>query len=178
MADPILMVRNRVLGFIQDANELLAKHETSMSRVISVDETRKKLSDLSLQQDELFCQALLCIKRDLYRPAHVLAWAAFIDFLETKLASDNLVRVKAERPKWTNCKSIEDLRENVSEYQLIEVARDLGLLRKSEMKTIHGLLSKRNECAHPSGYRPGLNESLGFVSELLSRIGQLKDRTL
>jgi hypothetical protein len=59
--------------------------------------------------------------------------------------------------------TVEDLRENIVEHQLLEAARDLGLLSKAATKALLGLLSKRNECAHPSGYSPSLNKSLGYV---------------
>jgi hypothetical protein len=58
----------------------------------------------------------------------------------------------------------------------LEAARDLGLLSKAASKALLGLLSKRNECAHPSGYSPSLNESLGYVSEILGRIEALQGK--
>jgi hypothetical protein len=63
-------------------------------------------------------------------------------------------------------------------FQLIEAARDLGLCTRTEMKALHGLLNKRNECAHPSDYFPLVNETLGYVAEVLQRIGQLQLRRL
>jgi hypothetical protein len=66
----------------------------------------------------------------------------------------------------------------VVEFQLIEAARDLGLCTKTEAKALHGLLNKRNECAHPSNYFPSLNESLGYASEILQRVGQMQPKTL
>jgi hypothetical protein len=36
-----------------------------------------------------------------------------------------------------------------------------------------GLLARRHECAHPSSYTPNLNQSLGYVSELLERAGKM-----
>jgi hypothetical protein len=107
-----------------------------------------------------------------------MAWAAFVDFLEQKLASDGLVKVKYQRQDWAKYSSIEEIREYASEYDLIKVARDVGLLSKGEMKTFHGLLSTRNECAHPSSYNPGLNESIGYVAQLLNRIEQLQGKSL
>jgi hypothetical protein len=133
---------------------------------------------LSLQQDELLQQALACTERGIFRAAHVMAWAGFMDFLEQKLSSDGLVKVKSVRTAWSKYSTIEEIRENIPEFQLIEAARDVGLLSKTEAKTLLGLLSKRNECAHPSGYKPGLNESLGYISELLNRIEQLYAKSL
>lgn len=166
-------LKTKVSAFEWEAHEVLAKHESAKSRVITVDHTRKRLATLSLQQNELFQQALMCIEHGILRAAHVMAWASFMDFLEHKLASDGLVKLRQVRPGLSKYRSIEEIRENVPEFQLIEAARDAGLLSKSETKTLLGLLSKRNECAHPSSYRPTLNESLGYVSELLNRIEQL-----
>jgi hypothetical protein len=73
---------------------------------------------------------------------------------------------------------MDDLRENVAEFQLVEAAKELKLTSKAAMKALHGLLSKRNECAHPSTYAPDLNETLGYVSELLNRAGELSGKSL
>lgn len=170
--------RRKAHTFEDEAHQILSKHESSQSRIVSLDQTRSRLKVLSLQQDELFQQALACTERGIFRAAHVMAWAGFMDFLEQKLASDGLVKVKSVRTGWSRYGTIEEIRENVPEFQLIEASRDVGLLSKSEAKTLLGLLSKRNECAHPSGYKPGLNESLGYVSELLNRIEQLYAKSL
>ncbi len=170
--------KERGVAFEKEAHQILSRHESSKSRVISLDQTRKQLVGLSLQQDELFLQALACIEGGIYRAAHVMGWAAFMDFLEQKLASDGLVKVKSVRPAWIKYATIDEIRENFPEYQLIEAARDVKLLSKSETKTILGLLSKRNECAHPSNYRTDLNEALGYVAELLKRIEHLNNKSL
>ena len=176
--DIVVDLHERAERFRLEAHQILATYETSPSRVMSLDKTRKQLAGLSLRQDDLFRESLRCIELGSHRAAHVMAWAAFIDFLEEKLASDGLVKVKAAKPNWACFPTIEDLRESVPEYQLIEVAREVGLVSKSVMKTLQGHLAKRNECAHPSSYDPGLNESLGYVSELLSRISHLQPKSL
>ena len=156
---------------------ILAVHETAPSRIVLLEDTYKRLGTLSLRQDELVRQALRCIENELFRAAHVMAWAGFMDFVEEKLSSDGLKKLHALRPAW-KASSVEELRESVVEYQLIEAARDLGLCTKTEGKALHGLLNKRNECAHPSNYFPSLNESLGYVSEVLQRIGQMQPKTV
>jgi hypothetical protein len=172
IAELARMYGRKARTFEDEAHQILSKHESAQSRIVTLDQTRIRLLVLSLDQDELFQQALACIERGIFRAAHVMAWAGFIDFLGGKLSSD-LVKVMAVRPGWGKYRTIEEIRENVPESQLVEAARDVALLSKSETKTLLGLLSKRNECAHPSSYRPGLNESLGYVSELLNRIEQL-----
>jgi hypothetical protein len=168
----------RVSRFERAAHELLAQHENAPSRVISLAETRKQVAILSLKQTELVEESLRALEHALYRPAIVMAWAAFMDFLQDKLATDGLARVRASRPNWSNCTTLSELRENVTEYNMLQVARELKLLSKAEYKALQGLLSKRNECAHPSGYRPGLNEALGYVSELLNRIPTINQRVI
>jgi hypothetical protein len=164
-------------AFEKEAHAILATHEASTSRVIVLSESYEKLTKLSLKQDELFRQALRCVEHALYRAAHVLAWAGFMDFLEEKLASDGLVKLRAKYTAWS-VSSIEELREAVVEFQLIEAAKKLGLCTKTEMKALHGMLNKRNECAHPSDFYPDMNGSLGYISELLLRVKTLQGKTL
>ncbi len=167
-----------VREFERQAHALLAIHESSSkSRVVVLDDTYRSLGVLNLRQDDLMRQALRCIEAGLYRAAHVMAWAAFMDFLEEKFQSDGLVRLRAARTAWKG-KNIEEMREYVNEFQLIEATLDLGLSTKNEVKALHGLLNKRNECAHPSNYYPQLNETLGYVSEVLQRIKTLQPKTL
>ena len=168
---------SKARSFEQEAHAILAVHEASTSRIVLLEDTYSQLSGLSLRQDELIRQGLRCIENGLFRAAHVMAWAGFMDFMEEKLASDGLKKLRQARPKW-NVKTMDELRERVPEYQLIEVCQDVGLCSKNETKALLGLLNKRNECAHPSNYFPSLNESLGYISELLQRIDLLKGRQL
>lgn len=163
--------------FEREAHSILAVHEGSRSRVVSLRDTFKRIDKLSIKQADLLKQAIRCAEHELYRAAHVMAWAALMDLLEEKLASDGLVRLAQIHAKWP-CESLEELRENIGEFQLIQAARELGLLGKNEMKALHGLLNKRNECAHPSDFFPDLNETLGFVAEVIRRTTTLMQRTL
>jgi hypothetical protein len=167
----------KVKGFEREAHALLAMHEASGSRVVILEESYEKLTKLTLKQDELFRQALRCVEHKLFRAAHVLAWAGFMDLLEEKLASDGLVKLREAKTAW-KAGSVEELRENVVEYQLIEAAKDLGLCTKTEMKALHGMLNKRNECAHPNDFFPDMNITLGYISELLTRVATLQTKTL
>jgi hypothetical protein len=164
-------------AFAAEAHTLLGKHESSPSRVVLLEDSYKKLTALTLKQDDLMRQALRCMESELYRAAHVMAWAGFMDFLEEKLGSDGFVKLHAARPHWTFT-TAEELRETIVEHQIVEATMPVGLCVKSQMKALLGLLNKRNECAHPSDFYPGLNESLGYFSELLKRIETLRKKTL
>ncbi len=163
--------------FERQAHALLAIHESSRSRVVVLEDTYNKLGALNLRQDDLMKQALRCVEVGLYRAAHVMAWAAFMDFFEDKLQSDGLAKVRAARPLWKG-RDITEMREYVPEGQFIEVSQYVGLCTKNETKALNGLLNRRNECGHPSNYYPQLNETLGYISELLQRIAILQPKTL
>jgi hypothetical protein len=94
--DPVEEWQRRAEAFASVAHELFAKHETSgASRVISLTQTRKDLAALSLLQESLLSDALRCVQFGLHRAAHVMAWAAFMDLLEERMASDGLVALHA-----------------------------------------------------------------------------------
>ena len=111
-------------AFESEAHHVLAGHETSSSRSIELEETYRKLGGLSLTQDELFRQALRCLEERLYRAAHVMAWAGFIDLVTQTMIEDHRDQLRRARPEW-KFSDVEDLRENYAEYQLLDAARDL-----------------------------------------------------
>lgn len=167
----------KALAFRQEAHKILGVHEESLSRVVLLKKTYEDLGKLSIQQDDLFRQALRCCEKELHRAAHVMAWAAFMDFLEEKLSSDNFKKVRIACPNW-KFGSVEELREKIAEYQIIESTKKVGLCGKNQTNALLGLLNKRNECAHPSNFYPGLNETLGYISEIFQRIKTIQPKKL
>jgi hypothetical protein len=167
----------RAAAFERESHHLLAGYESSTSRVIELSQTYRDVQTLNVRQADMLKQALRCAEHGLFRAAHVMAWAAFMDFLEEKLESDGLVRLKAERPKWRGS-DIREMAEYVPERQLVEVTQQLRLCTKNQAQALVGLLQRRNECAHPSDYYPGLNETLGYISELMQRLATLADKDL
>jgi hypothetical protein len=165
----------RVRAFESEAHRILAKHEAAVYRVITIEDTYSTLTGLSLHQDALFREALRCVENQLFKAAHVMAWACFMDYLEDKMITEYLTDIKAFRPKWS-INSKEELRERATEHELIIVCREIKLLSKSERNAFLGLLNTRNECAHPSNYSPTFNETLGFISQLLNRINTLQQK--
>lgn len=156
-----------------EAGTILSSVESSKARRFTLEVSYKRLDSLSLKQDDLFRQSFRCIEHELYRAAHVIAWAAFMDFLHVYLASGWLAAVQSARPKW-KVKQAEDLR-NWSDHQVIETCTEVKMVSKTVMKGLHGLLNKRNECAHPEDYYPGLNDTLGYMDELFKRIEHIQN---
>lgn len=165
----------RARDFEHEAHQILSIHETAPSRVIVLEQTYNRLKGLTLAQDDLFRQALRCVEYQLYRAAHVMSWAACMDFYVHKLGSDGFVKLKSVRPKWT-VSSAEQLSEAYAEFQLIEAGTSVGLWTAKEERLLIAQLTKRNKCAHPSNFYPDLNMTLGYVSELIDWIEKLQKR--
>jgi hypothetical protein len=178
LIDPdVAPVLARAQAFRDEAHLILGRHEAAPSRVIILKATYEKLGKLSLSQDDMLRQALRCSEQGLYRAAHVMAWAAFVDFLFEKLNSDGLVKLRAGRPRWVG-KDIFEMAEWYPDHQFIDAARDIGFATKNEAKQMISLLDRRNECAHPTAYYPDLNMTLGYVSQLLQLIASLQPRPI
>ncbi|MEM1087136.1 MAG: hypothetical protein AAGH90_05355 [Pseudomonadota bacterium] len=176
MSNDLLVWRGKVASFVSDAHRIIGDydHPTS-SRVYTVDALNKSLRGLSLKQVDLMRQSLRCIEHGIFRAAHVMCWAATADFLQELCAADGFVRILAVRSKWT-LTDIESLRETCTEYALIEAMKAADIITKSDMKGLHGLLNRRNECAHPSDVFPDFNQSLGYVGENIARMKSVQKK--
>ena len=172
----IEVILDRVQALRSRCRTILSMVETSPDRMLTLEQSYRRIEGLSVKQHGLFQQAMRCLENGIYRAAYVMAWAAFVDFLHEKLAEDGLARLRETRPNW-KLKVVEDIRQQ-SDYQVIDAANKAGFLSSAERKALHRLLNARNECAHPEDFNPGLNESLGFISELISRVEMLLMRKI
>ena len=174
-AEPIRVWADRLARLQTESNAIFSQIETSKTRKITLDQSYENLRNLSLKEDELFRQALRCVELGVYRGAHILAWCGFFNMIVRLLESDGFRKLKIERPKWS-FSNAEELGESVTEHQIIEALKPLSITGKADQKALIGLLSRRNECAHPTGYFPDINQTLGYVSELFQRIEKLQLR--
>lgn len=156
-----------------ELSKLLAKRERSTHRVMTLTESYDKLIKLNLKQDKLFREALQCAEHGLYRSAHVTSFAALMDFVHEWIAGDatRLSVIQTNYPKW-NIKHAEDFRDQ-KDFTLFDVLKAQGLISNATMKALQGLLAKRNECAHPGNYEPSINDTLGYLDEMMKRIEAL-----
>lgn len=171
--DEIANWAERLSSLHADALGLFATVESSKTRKFSLDKSYDALSQMSLKEDELFRQALRCVELEVYRGAHILAWCGFFNCIIRLLESDGYVALKAARPNW-KFENTEELGENYSEHQIIEALKPMKITGKADQKALIGLLSRRNECAHPTEYFPDLNQTLGYISELFQRISKIQ----
>jgi len=172
----ILHFQQKIIDFHQDAHKILSTHEgANKSRVVSLLDSYRKLNILSIKQKALFEESLGCAESGHFRSAIIIAWVGFISFLLDKVDVYGLYHFASQGASWTH-KTTEELSENHNDYQIIEKLKVIGFCSKNEMKAYQSLLSRRNECAHPSSHTPDGNMALGYISEIFSRIEQLQKR--
>lgn len=164
-----------VEAFRTEAETILGFSENSIHRTAELSASYSKIDRLTIEQADMLRQALRCVELGVFRAAHVLSWATLADFLQRMAEKDGFSILNSKYPNWS-IKSIDDLRDNIGEYNLIEGMFNSKMITKSEKKALHALLNKRNECAHPTDYFPDLNQSLGYVSECISRLTALSEK--
>jgi hypothetical protein len=173
--DPVSFWAERLGRFHSEAVGVLAFVESSSVRRLSLDKSYQQLKSLNLQEDELFRQSLRCVELQVYRAAHVMAWCGFFDCVLRLFESDEFATLKSVRANW-NFENREELTESYSEHQIIEALKPAAIIGKADQKALIGLLSRRNECAHPTTYFPDLNQTLGYISELFMRLEKLENK--
>lgn len=87
-----------VEAFRKDAEEILGFSESSIHRTALLTESYKKIDNLSVIQADMLRQALRCVEVGVFRAAHVLAWAALTDFLQSMADYDGYAALNAKYP--------------------------------------------------------------------------------
>ena len=151
-----------------ECHKILSSFETTISRVIQLNDLIKKLKSLPVDISSYFIEALGCLERDYKRAAVVLSWAGFFQVFLEKLFVKYESDIKLVRPKW-RFNDLDELKENYPEAQILDVAKVVKFINKSELKIIQGQLAFRNQCAHPTFFQPSRNNSIGFVDTMISQ---------
>lgn len=150
------------------ANEILAAHELSPSRIIHLEDLLKRLSGEPVDVQVYFKEAIKCLELELYRPAIVMSWAGFFHCFMEAFFQKHEQKIRDKRGNWS-FHDVSELKEATSESQLIETAKIIRFINKADARVLDGYLSKRNQCAHPTLYKPNMNEAIGYVDVMISR---------
>ncbi|MYD27591.1 MAG: hypothetical protein F4X03_01540 [Dehalococcoidia bacterium] len=153
-------------------SQVLSEVDTARTRIVTIESLYGQMRGLTQDQKAFLEMAIKAIKCEINRAAIILAWAALIERVQQIHDDDRYKAVKEVRPKW-KVESLEDVRESVSEYQLIEATKESKFISKNQMKTLHGLLNTRNMAAHPGPFNDSFNKTLGYVEDVLSELNDL-----
>lgn len=178
MNDYILTI-NKVKYAEKEAHRILSKHnQLYKSRVISLDDLSRQLDVLPIDVKDYFSEATKCLENGFSRASIIMAWAGFFYVFSSRLYELKENSIREKRVKW-KFETFEEFRENNSEAQIIDVAKEVRFINKADLKVYQGYLSIRNKCAHPTLYQPKLNLAIGYIDELLTlTIGYFNDKSL
>jgi hypothetical protein len=158
----------RVRAFEVEVHRLFSKHEDSSSRIIELRHLAKKLRGLPIDVNSYFSEAVECLERGLLRSATVMAWAGFFSVFMDALYKKHEVDIRNARNKWSFA-DVSELKETQSESALLQVAKAVSFIKQHELRKYDGQLSTRNQCAHPTLYKPSPNEAIGFVDLMIGQ---------
>lgn len=150
------------------AHEVLSQHELSSSRIIHLEALSKRLSGAPVDVQNYFKEAITCLEQGLYRAAIVMAWAGHFNVFFEALYQKHEAEIRNARPRWS-FKDLGELKESHAEAHLLEVAKVVQFIKRAELRIMDGQLSVRNQCAHPTMYRPSHNSAIGYVDEMITQ---------
>lgn len=148
------------------AHQALSLHESAASRVVLLENLSKSLSGAPVDVQDYFREAICCLENELFRPAVIMAWAGCFHLLSEYLFSKHEGEIRSLRPKWV-FKDLGELKESTAESHILIVAKDVKFITKAQLRILDGQLSERNQCAHPTLYRPSMNSAIGYVDVMI-----------
>lgn len=151
----------------KEAHDVLSTHEVSRSRIIFLEGLLREISSLPVDVESYFKESIKCLEVGCIRAGMVLSWSGFFEILAERLYSDKESELRSKRTRWT-FKDLSELKEQYPESQILDVCKEVGLVKKSQLKVLQGHLATRNQCAHPTVYSPSLNAGIGYVDELIA----------
>jgi hypothetical protein len=107
-----------------------------------------------------------CLEFGLFRAAIVLSWSGFFYVLLESNYLKSEAAIRQARPKW-KFSDMEELKTSYPESQILDALKAAKLVGRAEIRVFQGQLSVRNQCAHPTLFRPSLNSALGFVDNMI-----------
>jgi hypothetical protein len=157
---------SKALAASRKAHKILAVHESSSSRVVIMEDLLKTLASLPVDIQDYFKEAVNCLEQDWRRASIVLVWAGFFSVMTEKLYGKGESNIRFARPKW-KFSDLTELLESYPESQIIDAYQAAKLIKPRDSKLYQGQLTKRNQCAHPTLFKPSLNVAIGYVDEML-----------
>lgn len=148
------------------AHRALAKHESAASRVVLLEDLTKSLSGTPVDVQDYFNEAISCLESELYRSGIVLAWAGHFHVFSEVCFQKHETAIRAARPKW-KFKDVAALKEQFAESHFLIVAKEVRFITNAQLRMLDGQLSQRNQCAHPTLYRPSMNVAIGYVDAMI-----------
>ena len=115
---------------------------------------------------DYFREAISCLENGLFRSGIVLGWAGYFHVFSECLFAKHEEDLRLARPKW-QFRDLPELKETTSESQILVVAKDVKFIGRAQLRIADGQLSARNQCAHPTLYKPSMNAAIGYIDDMI-----------
>ena len=152
----------------REAHLLLSAHEKSASRVVLLEDLVKLLSGTPIDVQGYFREAVGCLEQGSFRAAIVMSWAGHFHVYVESLLAKHENDIRQMRKKW-NFTDASELKESYPEAQILSAGKEVGFTSNAQLRILDGQLATRNQCAHPTFYKPSLNRSIGYVDEMVQQ---------
>ena len=150
------------------SHTILSGHESSISRVILLEGLFKQLSGAPVDVQDYFKESISCLEGRLFRAGIVMSWAGYFHMFTETLYQNHEKDIQSVRPKW-KFRSLNELKEQHAEAQILDVGKVVKFINNSTLLKLRGQLSTRNQCAHPTLYKPSMNVAIGYVDEMIAQ---------
>lgn len=148
------------------------------------DMVKNLVNDLpELEEQDIFHEAMTCLKYDAGRAAIVMVWNIgfyhLCKYVLTHKLEEFNDRIPVRYPKkWKAAdmpliKKYDDFGDEMSEREAIEVCNSAGIITGNMFKVYVEKLGKRNTAAHPSQTRVTQIQAEGFIDDLINNTVRL-----
>lgn len=123
-------------------------------------------------------EAVSAYEGGLYRASILMVWAATVEHLYSRVEShrNGIKDVESankfkygESKAYREIRKVDDLRY-LKESQFIQLGEDCGMYNRTTRAVLIDRLNLRNRCGHPTGYKPGREETVIFIESLTLNI--------
>jgi hypothetical protein len=123
-------------------------------------------------------EAVSCYEGGRYRASILMVWAATVQHLyeAVRRHKGGVRAIEAENKKrfgagrnYREIRKVDDLLY-LGEAQFLQLGEDAGLLNRNARQVLGERLKLRNLCGHPTGYKPGREETVVFIESLTLNI--------
>jgi integrase len=116
-------------------------------------------------------EAVICLQHGSLRAAVVFVWSGAVRTLQDAALAKGETALNAALQKQDSrvrtVRTVDDFGW-VKDRTFLDALPDLGILDKGQKTTLVGALDLRNNCGHPTKYRPGVKKVSAYIEDVVS----------
>lgn len=151
---------------------------TRQSPRAALESLEEAVADAPAEFREYLKEALGCYNNGLFRAAVLMVWAATMQHLYM-VASRRPGGLKAfeaaNLKRLGGSKNYRKIRKGddflyLRDWDFIQFGEDAGMFNRNLRRKLHQRLELRNDCGHPTKYKPGRDETVVFIESLILNV--------